>query len=153
MEKIAAYFRGDDYGQHNPQIPDGLTGLGAALKVMAEQGFALKYDRIDRLLGEGNFALAVSEGNFGGRHSAFYDLFRMENGKVAEHWEHYRNHPAPRRMEERQRQILSVTPFTVHLINRQNRHETICTSCSRVIVAIDGGIRSPGSRKRLWGRY
>ena len=31
MEKLAGYFDGDQYVQHNPQIADGLSGLGAAL--------------------------------------------------------------------------------------------------------------------------
>jgi len=31
--------------------------------------------------------LCVSEGNYGGVHSAFYDFFRLANGKVAEYWD------------------------------------------------------------------
>ncbi|RYF61271.1 MAG: hypothetical protein EOO27_02650 [Comamonadaceae bacterium] len=38
-------------------------------------------------LGEGNFVLLASEGEFNGAPTAFYDLFRIENGKVAEHWD------------------------------------------------------------------
>lgn len=87
LEKLAGYFNGDAYAQHNPQIADNLSGLGAALKALAEAGVSLKYDRIHRVLGEGNFVLVVSEGEFGGRHSSFYDLFRVENGKIAEHWD------------------------------------------------------------------
>jgi predicted SnoaL-like aldol condensation-catalyzing enzyme len=87
MEKLAGYYDGDKYTQHNPGIADGLSGLGAALKAMAEKGVTMKYDRIHRVLGEGNFMLAVSEGSFAGAHSAFYDLFRVENGKIAEHWD------------------------------------------------------------------
>ena len=87
MEKLAGYFDGDRYTQHNPQIGDGLSGLGAALETLAKQGITMKYDRIHRVLGEGNFVLVVSEGSFAGRHTSFYDLFRVENGKIAEHWD------------------------------------------------------------------
>ena len=31
--------------------------------------------------------LAVSEGSFAGNPTSFYDLFRLENGKIAEHWD------------------------------------------------------------------
>lgn len=31
--------------------------------------------------------LAVSEGTFGGAPTAYYDLWRVENGKIAEHWD------------------------------------------------------------------
>lgn len=87
MERLTSYFDGDRYIQHNPQIGDGLSGLGTALKALAERGITLKYDRIHRVLGEGNFVLVVSEGHISGRLSSFYDLFRVENGKIAEHWD------------------------------------------------------------------
>lgn len=87
MDKLAGYFDGDHYLQHNPQVADGLSGLGAALEAFARQGLTLKYDRIHRILGEGNFVLVVSEGTFGGRATSFYDLFRVAGGKLAEHWD------------------------------------------------------------------
>lgn len=87
MDKLPGYFDGDHYLQHNPQVADGLSGLGAALEAFARQGLTLKYDRIHRVLGEGNFVLVVSEGTFGGRATSFYDLFRVAGGKLAEHWD------------------------------------------------------------------
>ncbi|MCF6406841.1 nuclear transport factor 2 family protein [Chitinophaga filiformis] len=94
MEKLTGYFNGDNYIQHNPQIPDQLSGLGAALSEMAKQGITMKYDKIHKVLGEGNFVLVVSEGHLGGKHSSFYDLFRVENGKIAEHWDTIEEIPA-----------------------------------------------------------
>ena len=87
MDKLAGYYDGDNYIQHNPQIPDKLSGLGATLAALAKQGIFLKYDKIHQVLGEGNFVLVVSEGHFGKNYNAFYDLFRVENGKIAEHWD------------------------------------------------------------------
>lgn len=87
MDKLAGYFDGDNYIQHNPSIPDQLSGLGATLEALGKQGIFLKYDKIHRVLGEGNFVLVVSEGHFGKSHNSFYDLFRVENGKIAEHWD------------------------------------------------------------------
>lgn len=87
MQKLAGYYDGDNYTQHNPQIGDGLSGLGAALQAMAAQGIAMKYDTIHQVLGEGDFVLVVSEGSFGGQHTSFYDLFRVEHGTIAEHWD------------------------------------------------------------------
>ena len=31
--------------------------------------------------------LGVSEGAFGGKPTSYYDLWRVENGKIAEHWD------------------------------------------------------------------
>jgi predicted SnoaL-like aldol condensation-catalyzing enzyme len=87
MDRLVGYFDGDTYVQHNPQIGDGLSGLGKALEAMAKAGVTMKYDRVHRVLGEGNFVLVVSEGQFGGKHTSFYDLFRVEGGKIAEHWD------------------------------------------------------------------
>ena len=87
MERLTGYFDGDTYTQHNPQIGDGLSGLGAALEEWAIQGIVMKYDRIHRVLGEGDFVLVVSEGSLAGNHSSFYDLFRIADGKIAEHWD------------------------------------------------------------------
>jgi predicted SnoaL-like aldol condensation-catalyzing enzyme len=87
MDKLASYYDGDNYVQHNPQIGDGLSGLGAALEAMQKAGVAMKYDRVHKVLGEGNFVLTMSEGSFGGKATAFYDLFRVESGKIAEHWD------------------------------------------------------------------
>ncbi len=55
MDKLAGYFNGDNYTQHNPQIPDQLSGLGKTLGELAKQGITLKYDRIHKIVGEGNF--------------------------------------------------------------------------------------------------
>lgn len=94
MEKLPGYFDGDNYIQHNPLIPDQLSGLGKALGEWAKQGITMKYDKIHKVLGEGNFVLVVSEGHLAGKHNSFYDLFRVENGKIAEHWDTIEEIPA-----------------------------------------------------------
>lgn len=45
------------------------------------------YDKAYQVLADGNYGLAVSEGSFVGAHTCYYDLFRVENGKIAEHWD------------------------------------------------------------------
>jgi predicted SnoaL-like aldol condensation-catalyzing enzyme len=87
MDKLAGYFDGNTYLQHNPMIADGVAGLGDALAQLARAGMALKIDKLHRVLGEGSFVLTVSEGSMGGKATSFYDLFRVENGKIAEHWD------------------------------------------------------------------
>lgn len=86
-ENTPDYFDGDAYIQHNTGIADGLSGLGAALAALAEQGIQMIYTTVHQVLAQGNFVLAVSEGTFGGAPTAYYDLWRVENGKIAEHWD------------------------------------------------------------------
>lgn len=86
-DKLTSYFEGDTYIQHNTGIADGLSGLGAALAALAEQGIQMIYTKTYQVLADGNYGLAVSEGTFGGAPTAYYDLFRVENGKITEHWD------------------------------------------------------------------
>lgn len=86
-DKLTSYFEGDAYIQHNTGIADGLSGLGAALEALGKQGIQMIYDKTYQVLADGNYGLAVSEGSFGGAHTSYYDLFRVENGKIAEHWD------------------------------------------------------------------
>ena len=86
-EKTPDYFDGDAYIQHTTGIADGLSGLGTALAALAEQGIQMIYTTVHQVLAQGNFVLAVSEGTFGGAPTAYYDLWRVENGKIAEHWD------------------------------------------------------------------
>lgn len=86
-EKFSSYFDGNNYIQHNPLVADNLTGLFAGLKALANEGQAVKYDRVHKVLGEGNFVLVLAEGSFGDRPVSYYDLYRIDNGKIAEHWD------------------------------------------------------------------
>ena len=86
-EKTPEYFDGNTYIQHNTGIADGLSGLGAALAALAEQGIQMIYTTVYQVLAQGNYVLAVSEGTFGGAPTSYYDLWRVENGKIAEHWD------------------------------------------------------------------
>ena len=85
-EKTPSYFDGDTYIQHNTGIADDLSGLGAALEALGKQGIQMIYDTVHQVLAEGNYVLAVSEGSFGGAPTSYYDLWRIKDGKIAEHW-------------------------------------------------------------------
>ena len=86
-QKTPDYFDGDKYIQHNTGIADGLSGLGAALAALAEAGIQMIYTTVHQVLAQGDYVLAVSEGTFGGAPTSYYDLWRVEDGKIAEHWD------------------------------------------------------------------
>ncbi|MGO5500074.1 nuclear transport factor 2 family protein [Paratractidigestivibacter faecalis] len=54
---------------------------------MSEQGIAMVYDKIHMVLAQGDMVLAISEGTFGGAPTSYYDLWRVADGKIAEHWD------------------------------------------------------------------
>ena len=85
--KMTEYISAESYAQHNPYIKDGLSGIVEAVEALTAQGNMFQYTEIHAVLGEGNFVLTVSEGQWNGTTNAFYDLFRMEDGMIVEHWD------------------------------------------------------------------
>jgi len=84
---ITDFISSETYIQHNPNIADGLDGLGAALADMAKNGIKMVYSKTPIVVAEGNFVFTASEGTFGGKPTAFFDLFRVLDGKIVEHWD------------------------------------------------------------------
>ena len=90
MDNLTKLVNPEKYLQHNSGVADGLDGLGAALEYFAKNDMVMVYEKVHKVLGEGNFVLSMSEGKFGkapGEHVAYYDLFRVENGQIVEHWD------------------------------------------------------------------
>ncbi|PWR02469.1 hypothetical protein DKT77_11540 [Meridianimarinicoccus roseus] len=85
--KITNYINAESYAQHNPYIKDGLSGIVEAVEALTAQNNMFQYTKIHAVLGEGNFVLTISEGQWNGTTNAFYDLFRMEDGMIVEHWD------------------------------------------------------------------
>ncbi|MEO0341835.1 MAG: nuclear transport factor 2 family protein [Pseudomonadota bacterium] len=82
------------YLQHNPTVADGLGELGKALVAKAEAGEGYFFDSLKLTISEGNFVLTVAEGKVGETPSAFYDLWRIEDGLIIEHWDVIQDIPA-----------------------------------------------------------
>ena len=86
-ETFLSYFNGTQYIQHNPWVADTIPGLIAGLQALSAKGKAVVYKSVHKILGEGNFVLVVTEATFGGAPTAIYDMYRIEDGKIAEHWD------------------------------------------------------------------
>ncbi len=84
LDKLEHYIDADGYTEHNPRMADGLAALRETLSSKEAER---SYEKIHRVLAEGNFVLCVTEGSLNGVHSSFYDLFRIAEGKIVEHWD------------------------------------------------------------------
>jgi predicted SnoaL-like aldol condensation-catalyzing enzyme len=71
------------FTEHNPHLTDDLTGLVQHISDKSAGG----YHHMHRILAEGDFVLTVCEGSRNGQHSALYDLFRLSEGRIVEHWD------------------------------------------------------------------
>jgi predicted SnoaL-like aldol condensation-catalyzing enzyme len=85
--QTAVYFTDDRLLQHNPLLADGAEVFLRYVGATAEKEGRVQYDKLHLLLGEGNFVLAVSEGHAEGKWLSLYDLFRVEDAKIVEHWD------------------------------------------------------------------
>jgi predicted SnoaL-like aldol condensation-catalyzing enzyme len=87
LEGLEHYIDSERFTQHNPRSADGLSALRASLEATSDKGTTIGYTHVHRVLAEGSFVLAASEGSREEVHSAFYDLFRVAEGKLVEHWD------------------------------------------------------------------
>jgi predicted SnoaL-like aldol condensation-catalyzing enzyme len=82
----ANYFA-SSYIQHSPNVPNGIDWMA-----MFPDGTPF-YSSLKFVYGAGNLVLTMSEGSEfvnnvpTGNQKAYFDLFRIENGKIAEHWD------------------------------------------------------------------
>ena len=87
ITSLDAFVSSDLYTEHHPNGVEGIAPLELRLKTRARGTEATVYRHLHRVLAQGNFVLAVSEGTRSGLHSAFYDLYRIEADRIVEHWD------------------------------------------------------------------
>jgi predicted SnoaL-like aldol condensation-catalyzing enzyme len=85
--RMPEFFAGDTYAQHNPLVRDGVSGARADLGRLHSEGQGLVIAQCHRMIAEGEFVLTQSAGSAAGQPAAFYDLWRIADGKIAEHWD------------------------------------------------------------------
>jgi len=86
--EAASKYLGSHYTQHNPNAADGPEGLKAFLQFLKEK-FPASRSEIKRVLADGDYVIlhvhAVREP--GTRGNAIIDMFKLENGRIVEHWD------------------------------------------------------------------
>jgi predicted SnoaL-like aldol condensation-catalyzing enzyme len=82
--------------QHASKIGDGIAQLRERIASVAKEGGKV-YLTPRRYVAQGNFVLVLSEGDLPTGATALYDLVRVENGKIVEHWDVLTPIPPPDR--------------------------------------------------------
>jgi predicted SnoaL-like aldol condensation-catalyzing enzyme len=86
--EAASKFFGPRYVQHNPTAPDGIEGFRAFVGFLKEK-FPDSHSEIKQSFADGDYVIlhvhAVREK--GTRGNAIIDIFKLENGKIVEHWD------------------------------------------------------------------
>lgn len=87
-EEAVAKYIGPNYRQHNPGAGDGPEPFIATVKRLT-QIFPELHMEPKRIIAEGDLVVLHSHLILkpGDRGSAVVDIFRLENGKIVEHWD------------------------------------------------------------------
>ncbi len=86
--EAAAKFLGPRYIQHNPSAADGPQGLKAFINFLREK-FPDAHSVVKRVFADGDYVIqhVHSVRTPGTRGSAIVNIFKLENGKIVEHWD------------------------------------------------------------------
>ena len=102
FDRVNDFIDDDHYFQHASKVGDGIARLKARVSEVAKPSTApVLIPR--RYVAEGNFVLAVVEARTVPP-TTNYDLFRVENGRIVEHWD-----------------VLSAVPSLDHRRNKNER--------------------------------
>lgn len=90
IDKMTDFIDPDHYIQHNADIGDGLPLF---LEHFAKDNCSLQYQECFLCVAEGNFVATLNRASLEGQDLCLVDLFRLENGKIVEHWDN--SEPVP----------------------------------------------------------
>jgi predicted SnoaL-like aldol condensation-catalyzing enzyme len=82
-ERIRQYMAGDVQIRHEPGVRDGVAAFERDLAKLTR---SRTIDEIVLLLGQGDFVFIAARGTHDDKPCAYIDLYRVETGKLVEHW-------------------------------------------------------------------
>jgi predicted SnoaL-like aldol condensation-catalyzing enzyme len=84
----ARKYMGNRYKQHNPLVADGPEGLKAFCEFL-KTNFSEAHSEIKQVFADGDYVIlhVHSTRTPGTRGRAIIEIFRLENGKIDEHWD------------------------------------------------------------------
>lgn len=84
----AAQYLGNYYKQHNPLVADGAEGFKQFIQYL-QKNFPQSQSKIIKVFADGDFVILQvhSIRQPGSRGRAIIDIFKLQDGKIVEHWD------------------------------------------------------------------
>ncbi|MCH4896998.1 polyketide cyclase [Marinilabiliaceae bacterium JC040] len=89
FEELEKYISIDSYIEHSVSIKNGFENFRAFLL-----NNDVTYDNIFHIMGEGNYVVSYSKVKINNSSLAVFDIYRLENGKIVEHWDNMEEIPS-----------------------------------------------------------
>jgi predicted SnoaL-like aldol condensation-catalyzing enzyme len=76
-----------DFIQHNPTIANGSDGVKSLVQMLASQGVRKQKIMFKHIVAQGDIVFLHSRYEMAGKEWRFIDIYRLDQGKLAEHWD------------------------------------------------------------------
>ena len=76
-----------DFIQHNPTTPDGPEGVKQIVQMLISQGVPKQQLEFRHVIADGDTVVLHTRYEMAGKEWRFIDIYRVEGGKLAEHWD------------------------------------------------------------------
>lgn len=80
-------YMSQDFIQHNPTIADGPDGVKQLLQMLVSQGVQKQKIAFKHVIADADIVMLHTRYEMAGKEWRFIDIYRVENGKLAEHWD------------------------------------------------------------------
>ena len=80
-------YMSKDFLQHNPTTPDGVEGVKALVEMLISQGVPKQKIMFKHVVADDDIVILHSRYEMAGKEWRFIDIYRVGNGKLAEHWD------------------------------------------------------------------
>lgn len=80
-------YMSKNFIQHNPTTPDGPEGVKQLVQMLVSQGVPKQAVEFKHVIADGDIVIVHSRYEMAGKEWRFIDIYRVENGKLAEHWD------------------------------------------------------------------
>ncbi|SCY75266.1 Predicted SnoaL-like aldol condensation-catalyzing enzyme [Flavobacterium anhuiense] len=80
-------FISKDFIQHNPTLPDGIEGVRGVVQMLSLQGVPKQQIQFKHIIAQDDTVILHTRTEMGGKEWRFIDIYRIEKGLLAEHWD------------------------------------------------------------------